>query len=236
MKIVRRLLKNKLVQFALVFLVGAAIGALFYPTKHIEERISARYEQFYQGQIETAQTELKQERESVHQLTSKNTQLMIESSQKISELKHQIKDLESHQKESYFKIVKPDGTIVVRKFKESDTSESSKIIENVKEEYSQHVSKLSELLTQSYKDRISSMETDFNQRESQYQKTIDELRSERVVDINPKKYGVEVGYLTNKSYYGHVNIDVFGPVFIGLHTQSDFLTEFAVGGGVGLRF
>ena len=62
------------------------------------------------------------------------------------------------------------------------------------------------------------------------------MESEKIVDINKKVYGLEAGFLSNKNYYMHGNIDVFGPVFIGVHTQTNFTGDFAVGGGVGLRF
>lgn len=232
----KKLLKNRVVQLLIALVVGAAIGALFYPTKNVEERVKKEYEQKIEKVSEEKEKIRKTLSEEIDQLEEERTELKIETSRKITKLTYQIRELESSKKETFYKIVRPDGTIEEKRYTESEVSETSQVVTKVREEFDRKVSQIAERWKSVHKRRVEQLKKDFDKKESKYQKTIAKLESEKKVEINPKKYGVEVGYTSENRYYGHVNVDVFGPLFIGLHTESNFLNEHSVGAGVGIRF
>lgn len=232
----RKLLKNRTVQFILTLVAGVAIGALFYPTKNIEEKVKKEYEQKIERVSEEKEQLRKNLSEKVDELEKEKTELRIETSQKITKLTYQIRELESSKKETFYKIIKPDGTIEEKRYTESEVSETSQVITKVREEFDQKVSQIAERWKTVHKRRVEQLKKDFESKESEYKSTIAKLESEKRVEINPKKYGVELGITSDNNYYGHVNVDVFGPLFLGLHTQSNFLNDHSVGAGIGIRF
>ena len=230
------LLKNKSVQLFLALFIGVAIGALFYPTQHIEERVKQEYQQKIDAEKTEKETLRKDLSEKIDVLQQEKTTLTIETNQTIAKLTYEVKELQSKKKETYYKIVKPDGTIEEKSFKESEVNESTQIITSVREEFNQKVSQIEEKWKTIHTQRVEALKKDFDSKEKTYQETIAKLESEKITDINPKKYGVEVGYTSSQEYYFHGNMDVFGPVFIGVHTQTNFGNEHSVGAGIGLRF
>lgn len=231
-----KLLKNRTVQIILALVVGAAIGALFYPTKNIEERVKKEYEQKIEKISEEKESIRESLSEELRETRQEKTKLQIESSQKITKLTFQVRQLESSKKETVYRLVKPDGTIEEKRYTESEVSETSQVVTQVKEEFNRKVSQIEERWKSAYRDRLIEIKKDFDKKESQYEKTISKLESERKVQVNPKKYGLEIGITSDNEYYGHGNIDVFGPFFLGVHTQTDFFMNHSVGAGIGIRF
>lgn len=232
----KKLFSNKLVQFVLVLVAGIAIGALFYPTQRIEEKVEQKYENLLQKaktEKETLRSDLS---EQINELRQEKTSLQIESSQKITKLQYQVRELESRKTENYYKIIKPDGTIEEKRYTESEISETSTVVLQVREEFDRKVTEISERWQRVHRSRVEKLKKDFEKKESEYEKTIASLKSEKTTEINPKRYGLEFGYKTNDNYYIHSNIDVFGPVYMGVHAESNFLNDSALGAGVGIRF
>lgn len=227
---------NPWLGYVLVLVLGVGIGAMFYPTSRIEERYKSEYEQTIAQEKSAHAVEMKNLTDKYDKEVSEKRTLEVETSRKITSLTVQVRDLQSKTKESYYKIVKPDGTIEIRKFKESEVNESTKVIASVKEEFNTKIKEINDRYEKVHRERILAIKNEFDQKEASYQQTIAKLEKEKITDVNPKRYGLEAGYLSNKNYYGHVTADVFGPVFVGLHTQTNFLGDYAVGGGIGLRF
>jgi len=227
---------NKLVQFVLVLIAGVAIGALFYPTKTIEERVKKEYEEKIAKQSEEHRKVEQEMTDKLNKTIQEKHSLEIETTKKIASLTIQVRDLQSKTKETYYKIVKPDGTIEIKKFKESEVNEQTIVIASIKEEFNQKVKEIGERYEQVHRERIIKIKEAFDKKESEYKQVIAKMESERKAENNSKKYGLEVGYLSNKNYYSHVNTDVFGPVFVGVHAQSNLLNDYAVGVGIGIRF
>ncbi len=227
---------NPWLGYVLVLALGVGIGVVFYPTSHIEERVKTEYEQTIAKQNEEHAKVTKDLTDKLDKEVSEKKTLEVETSRKITSLTIQVRDLKSRTKESYYKIVKPDGTVEIRKFKESEVDESTKVIASVKEEFDTKIKEINERYEKIHRERVVAIKEEFDKKEASYQQTIAKMEKEKITDINPKRYGLEVGYLSNKDYYGHVTADVFGPVFIGVQTQTNFLGDYAVGGGIGLRF
>lgn len=225
---------SKAAQLILVLLGGMAIGAIMYPTKHIEERLTKIHQEEIISLKEQHQKELDSEHEEYLSLAASYHQYHDESESKISSLTTQITTLKSHQKTAHYKLVKPDGTIEERDFTDTDIDESNTVVTSIQQEFKEKVDSIEKKWEKIHKDRVVQIQKEFSSKEEDYKKTIDELHKEKVVDINKKSFGIEGGILTNKDYYGHVTYDVFGPFFVG--AQGQFGLSPAAGLGVGIRF
>jgi hypothetical protein len=231
-----KLLNNKYVQFALILVLGIAIGALFYPTKNIEERLKKEHEQHIsqiKSESESVKASLKEE---ISSLSKEKTQIQIESSSRISSLQQEIRSLESSTRETYYKIIRPDGTIEEKRYTESEVSENSTVVTRVRQEFDTKVVQISERWQRVHRTRVEELKREFDAKEEEYKRTITKLESSKSIQINPKRYGVELGYTSGNLYYGHVTMDVFGPLFVGLHTESNLGDKHSVGAGVGIKF
>jgi hypothetical protein len=242
METVKNFINNNPWAKNVMFLViGVAIGAIFYPTKRIEEKVKSHYEQLMTQQAETYKTTIASYQEKLDKVTQEKQQLEIETHRKITSLTIQIRDLKSKTKESYYKIVRPDGTIEIKKFKESEINESTQVISSIREEFDTKIKQINEKYEKIHRERVEAIRDEFLSRESSYKKTIADLEKSKVTEVNKKTFGVDAGILSNKNYYGHLSADLFGPVYVALpmlynpdiNSQSDKL----VGGlGIGIRF
>ena len=225
----------------LLILAGVTVGALFYPTKHIEEKVKSHYEELIAQQTESNRVTVASYQERLDKITAEKNTLEVESHKKIESLTVQVKDLKSKTKESYYKIVKPDGTIEIKKFKESEVDESSKVIASVKEEFDTKIKQINERYEKIHKERVEAIRDEFSKREASYKQTIADLEKSKVTDVNKKSFGVELGYLSNKNYYGHISADVVGPFYVGLLGEYNSIPDpnakqDQVVGGLGLGF
>jgi hypothetical protein len=228
---------NQLIQFTLVFLLGITAGTIFYPSKKIEERVSQKYESEIKSLKEVHSKEL-QESQELFLKTAQDFKIYHdESERKISKLTTEVKTLQSKRKTAYYKLVKPDGTIDIKKFTESEVNESSKVVTEIQEEFKQKITSIENKWKTIHKERVTKLAREFDSKEESYKKEISELKKEKITDINPKKFGIEAGILSNKDYYGHATMDFWGPIFVGVHGQMDASsTSGLLGAGVGLRF
>lgn len=221
-------------KFVVVLLVGVTIGALFYPTKRIEEKITQKYESQITTLKETHLKEVKDVQEKLDKVTEQSRVYKEQTEHKITTMTSQMKDLQSKQKTSFYKIVRPDGTIEIKKFSETEVNESSKVVTQVQEEFKKKVEEIETKWETIHKERVTKIQTDFQSKEEMYKKEISELKSSKVTEINKKSFGLEAGITTDKNYYGHATADLWGPIFVGLHGQLG--EDRNLGIGLGLRF
>lgn len=226
--------ESKPTQYILILILGAVIGALFYPTKRIEERERQHYEEQLSVEKSNHSSELAQLNEKVTVAKQETLSIKMESEHKISSLTSEIKTLKSRQKTSSFKIVRPDGTIEERQFSETEIDQSSQVVTQIQEEFKQKVEAIETKWENIHKERVSSIKKDYASKEETYQKKIFDLEKSKITEINKKSFGLEAGVLLNKNIYGHATYDVLGPIFLGLHTELGVST--ATGAGVGIRF
>lgn len=221
-------------QFAVVFLAGGTIAAIFYPTKQIKETLTKTF----QSQISTLNQQHSQEMSDtktkydaqIQTLTTSSAQM----SDKISSLTTQISTLKSHQKKTYYKIVHPDGTIEVRASSEKDTDEEDKIATQIQQEYDQQLKTEVAQLEQQHAETDAALQKQWDSKEQSYQSQISTLTQTKTVTVNPKNFAIDAGVLSNLSYYGHATYNIWGPLLIGIHGELG--TSNALGGGIGLRF
>lgn len=230
--------ESKLVQFALVAFLSAAAGAMLYPTKHIEETYKEHYEQELSKQKEEwNKKDIEVQENYLHQLQVLS-QKKSEVESKLNVLIVENKELKSKQKTAYYKIVRPDGTIEIKRFTESEVNESTQIITQIQQEFKEKVEQIESKWEKVHKERVAKLQEQHSSKEKEYQKTIHDLEQTKVVDINKKSGGLEVGLLTNGNVYIHPTYDLFGPFFVGAHAQGSTTTgsNFSGGAGLGIRF
>lgn len=237
MLFVTELLKKEWVRYTLVLVLGVAIGAIFYPTKNIEEKISKKYQEEIASLKETHSKEVSSLKETYDSTTQSLSSKISEKETKISSLSTQIKDLKSKQKTAYYKLIKPDGTIEIKKFSESEVSESTQVVTQIQQEFKEKITQVESKYQKIHAERVAEIKKEFDSKESGYKKKIEELESSKTVTINQKKFGAEVGANTEKQYYIHGTGTLFGPVFVGAHAESN--KEFdkkSIGLGLGISF
>lgn len=237
---IKEFVKNsRLAQGILLLFLGMAIGAIFYPTKRIEERERHKYEEETKTLKEQHSKEMSSVQEKYDQTSKELTETKIETERKITKLTYEIKDLKSKQKTAYYKVVRPDGTVEIKKFSETEVTESTKVITQIQDEFKQKVDSIEKKWEEKHKERITELKKEFASKEEEYKHKLDEFEKSKVVEINKKSFGIEAGALLNGAYYGHATYDVVGPFFIGLHTQLGLGTNAppaTAGGGIGIRF
>lgn len=220
-----------------MLLIGITIGAVFYPTKSIEEKLTKTHQEEIQTLKQSHSKEVQDVTEKYTSSLKENKELRVESEHKITKLSSEIRSLQSKQKTAYYKLIKPDGTIEIKKFSESEVNESSKVVTQIQEEFKTKVEQIETKWSEIHKDRVTKLQKEFDSKESSYKKTIDELQYSKTVKVNEKHFGIEAGFLSDKKHYGHATYDMWGPVYIGIH--GEFNKEFndnKLGAGVGLRF
>lgn len=221
-----------------MLLIGVTVGALFYPTKHIEEKLHKVHQEEIIALKESHSKETQDLTEKYSSSVAENKSLKIESEHKISKLTEEVRTLKQRTSTQTYKLVKPDGTIEERTFTESEIDQSSRVVTQIQEEFKQKVESIENRYATIHAERVTALKREFDSKESQYKKTIDELTQSRTVTVNEKRFGLEAGILTDKNYYGHATMDLWGPLFIGVHGElsNEKLNGTKMGAGVGIRF
>jgi predicted RNase H-like nuclease (RuvC/YqgF family) len=232
-EIISFLKNSRVTQFALTLVAGVAIGAVFYPTKHIEEKISKTYEEKI-SQINTQhQQELSTQKDTYEKQLSETKQVVSSSQHTIDTLQTSIRELKSREHYTYYKIVHPDGTIEEKKVLDRETDDTSSTVTKIQEEYKQQLASIETRYETIHQERVAEIKKDYDSQITTLKSQISTYESSKVTDINKKNYGIEAGYLSNQSYYIHGTADVFGPVFVGIHGETG--TSNSIGAGIGLR-
>ena len=123
-------------KYVIIIAIACLIaGGVLYPSKTIDERVRQTYQEKIDKlttekstlQIEHALKEIAQFKQSLIK--------QEEINKKVSVLKIENRSLREKTKERWFKLIKPDGTIVEKRYRESDKQETSKIVTSIKEEF-----------------------------------------------------------------------------------------------------
>lgn len=230
------LLSKEWVRLVGMLLLGVTIGAIFYPTKRIEEKITQKYESEIASLKESHSKEMQNTTEKYEASLKEEKSLHIESEKKVTTLTAEVRTLQSKVKTSYYKLIKPDGTIEIKRFTEAEVNESSKVVTQIQEEFKTKIDAIETKWSDIHKERVTALLKEFDSKEQDYKRQISELTSSRTVSVNEKRFGLEAGMLTNKDYYGHATADLWGPVFIGVHGEMGPNNDNKLGAGIGLRF
>lgn len=239
-KVVQYVKDNAWARYVILFMAGCAVGAIFYPSKTIKEEERQKYEERISKLTEINENLTKDFSDKLDKKEQEVIRIETELQSRIVSLTTEIRDLKSKVKTSYYKLVKPDGTIEERRFTESEVDESTKVIVSIREEFNLKISQIEEKWSTIHQERVVKLTKEYNEKVKVYEERIAELEKSREVKINERNTGFELGYLSSNRYYLHVTRDLFGPVFLGVHSQTNLgllaAPDFAVGGGLGLRW
>jgi uncharacterized protein YukE len=218
-----------------IFLTGLLIGYVAFPEKRIEEKITKQYEQKITEikQINEKQLAKTEEEKSATEKALRSYKRQTEF--KLQKLTKEVNELRSKQKTSYYKIVKPDGTIEIKKFTETDVSESSEVISSIKQEYSKKVSELEDKWKKVQEKKVADITQEFSIKEDKYKKEIFRLEQQKITEVGKKRFGVEVGLNSDEELYLHASYDFLGPLFLG-GLVTNPMQMGSVGLGLGIRF
>ncbi len=231
---IKELMQKEWVRYVGMLLVGITIGAIFYPTKRIEEKVSQKYQAEIASIKETHAKEMSETQDKFTKTLQEQKEVHRQSEMKISQLTTEVKSLQSKQKTSYYKIVRPDGTIEVKKFTESEVNESSQVVTQIQQEFKTKVDEIETKWLTIHKEQVTKLKKEFDSKEEQYKKEISEYKSSKVTEVNQKRFGLEAGITSDKNYYGHFTADLWGPIFVGAHGEMGQNKNLGV--GAGLRF
>jgi hypothetical protein len=218
-----------------ILLAGILTGYLLFPEKRIEEKITKEYEQKIVQIKQSNEKEVEKLKEDKKAVEKTFSSYKKQTEFKLEKLSSEIKELKSKQKTSYYKIVRPDGTIEIKKFTETDTEESTQVISSIKEEYSQKILELEQKWKEIHEKRVLDIKRDFSSKEEAYKKEIFRLEQQKITEVGKKRFGVEVGLSSDEEVYIHANYDLVGPIFLGGHIVNPTQIS-TVGLGIGLRF
>jgi hypothetical protein len=228
-------------------LFGAAIGAVFYPSKSITERETSKLKERYELKIsEIQKTHTEETKTLSEKLVSEEAarkSLEIETSKKVELLTQENKSLKQSSKKQKFKLIKPDGTIIEKEMEQSNSEEVSSVVTSIKEEFNQKVKSIEEKWKKVHEERIAELKKKFDQdikKTKSEQKTVEKIvEKEKIVEVNKKKFRPEVGAAYDKEElmgYFHLSYPVVGPVFIGGGVSGN-KTKFGEAQlGIGLEF
>ena len=226
---------NQWARALLILGIGITVGAVFYPSKHVEETVSKKYEQEIATLKQTQSKELQSSQEQLKKEIASNDAYQAQAESKISQLTSQVSSLQSKKKVSYSKIIHPDGTIEIKQDSESDTNSTNQVVTQLQSEYQSKIDSLKQQMSKESDDKISTLAKQYDAREQEYKKQISDYESKKVVDVNAKKFGLEGGMLNDKDYYVHATGDIWGPVFIGVQGEAGPGGS-KMGLGLGIRF
>jgi predicted RNase H-like nuclease (RuvC/YqgF family) len=232
----KEIAKSHVFQLVMALIIGIAVGAVFYPSKSIKESLSKEYEAKFAAMTVENSKQKEELQKKVDKLIQENVSIQKDSQAKISSLTQEIKQLKTKKKTVTVKITKPDGTIEERTEEVSETEENSTLIATLKQEYDQKIVQLETKLTTEKTEEIAKLTKEYAAQTTNYQTTISELKKQLDIQINPKKYSIGLGYMSKDSVYVYTDATIFGPVMIGVITQSNFRDSFGLGGGIGIRF
>lgn len=230
-------MKNKYVQYVLILITGIAIGAIFYPSKtitretthNLEEKIKSletekkNITSFFERQLDME----KRQSKKYHKQVTKNTESLKEENFK---LKQKIT-------EKRFKIVRPDGTIEEKWFKESETDVISSTVTKIKSEFTSKVKSIENKWKRIHEKRIAQIKKAYEKKSTTDSEKQERTITKEKIEINKRSFGISLGITNNKEYFSTISYDIFGPFFIsGLFKTDESLKNKDIGLGIGIRW
>lgn len=216
------IIKNRYFQVCVALLLGVGIGVVFYPSKKIKESFEKEISLQYEKKISILKNEHKEREESLQdrlsQEESSRKEYEKESTKKIDTLKSENKRLSESSKRKWFKLIKPDGTVIEKEYEENNREEVVSVITEIKEEFNEKIKSTEEKWKKTFKERLVKIKDKFDLKESKmisdHKKEIEKVKSEKMVSINEKKMRIHGGYTTDKDVRAGMGYSLWGPISI----------------------
>ena len=233
-----KIVKSEGGKIVLALIVGVAIGAIFYPSKSIKEEERQRYEERIQKEVDYSRKLQQDHREQIAAVRNESREREEQLSVKINKQQTEITNLRSKVSERTYKLVKPDGTIEERTFKESELAKDSTVITSIRTEFDKKVKDIERRYESIHRERLIKIKEQTDQKIREKELRIAELEKKKTVEINKRSFGVAAGIMTDQSYFGSVERDIFGPIYLqGLIQVNPQNSSDNKGGvGIGIRF
>lgn len=222
-------IKNHQVQLIFTLIFGVALGAFFLTTTETEETTELKYEEQISKLKETSKSLLTK----LEKTEKSHKEYEEETNRSTSSYEQTIRNLKSKVVEKTYKIVKPDGTIIEKSFKQSETEEANSYVKSVTEEFNRKVASIEDKWIKIHESRVEVVRA---KEEAKYNKKLEERTWKKTV-TNPKNFNGELGGTSDKKVYVHSSYTLWGPLTIGGHVDSNTdMTNMSVGFGLGISF
>lgn len=230
------IVNNKWFHITIALIIGAIIGVVFYPSKRIEEELTHKH----QLELEKISTEnkiiVKNINNQLDKIINEYSSYKQQVNNKYESYESKIKELQSTTKESTYKLVKPDGTIIEKTFKESEIIESENYVKSIRYEFDSKVESIENKWMTIHQEKITAIKEEYTKKTEEKKKELEYLYTKRVESINQSRYHTSLGYDTDNRFYISGGVIIIGPIFIDMHIESDKELNKAAGLGIGVRF
>jgi uncharacterized membrane-anchored protein YhcB (DUF1043 family) len=237
--------KNKWAQLVIAFVIGAAIGVIFYPSKSIEQREKIQELEKYSLKLEKDLKEraekLDKAQEEIISISVSLKEVQEQTTQKIDSLRTENRELRQSAKRQKFKLVKPDGTIVEKEYEESQSEQITSVVTEIRQEFDRKVQSIENRWKSAYERRLKSIKTEYEKKleETKVETKVVEkiVEKEKIIKVNEKKLRTEIGYSSNEKIHVHTSYPIWGPLFFGGGASwNTDLTESEVRVGLGVEW
>ncbi len=232
-----KIFNNQLVRYVVILLIGCGLGSIFYPSKTITTEETEKYKQtITKLESEKYKSDIKYVAD-LSRLESENKQYKEVTTNKIHSLKEENYKLKSRVTEKRFKIVRPDGTIEERWFKESETDIISSTVTSIKSEFTRKVQSIENKWKKIHEKRIKELKTTLDKKLISQRTTTKLTQKKTKTEINKRSFGISLGLTDEKDYFSSISYDFYGPIFLDLHLESDSdFKDKEIGVGIGMRW
>ena len=243
----KKILKNRYIQIGLAIIIGVGIGAIFYPTKTIEETVRLEEAKKYDAKIKTMESlqktvvEAVQEKFAEYVTSHKNTVKNLEK--KVNVLTTENTSLKENSKRKWLKIVKPDGTIVEQEIEETNKEQETQVITSIQQEFKEKIQSIETRYKSVHKTRVAEIKTQHKQEiiklKEIHTEELKKYNKSKIVKINEKNFRIVAGVDTDKDIYTHATYPLFGPVVFGFGISGNLFGDNFNGSaraGLGIEF
>ena len=233
----KEVFKSEIGKIGIALVIGVAIGAIFYPSKEIEESERHRDEQRIEKEINYSRKIQSEKEERVREVQGSYFKMEEELNAKIQKQTTEISHLKVRVSERTFKLIKPDGTIEERTFRDSELSKDTTIVTTIQQEYTRKIKQTEDRYKKVYTEKLEKVKEAVIEKFKEKDLIIATLEKKRSIKINPGKTRIGVGVTNEQDYYGIVERDIFGPIFIhGLFEVNTENKDQKGGIGIGIKF
>lgn len=240
----RELYKKEWFKGVFFVTIGITIGVIFYPKKHIEEKLRVEIHKEYS----LRETELREQNKKIvndfaskiEAIESSFLSYQVDTQKKINILVSENTKLKQTSSRKRLKIVKPDGTIIEKEIEESSSESSREIIAQVQEEFNQKIKSIEDRWKRIHEERVTKITEENNSRISKIKEEtaaeILAIKKEHMEEVNRSRLRPEIGITTDRDLYFHSTYSLWGPVFIGGGVSGTNKTFNQARIGLGLEF
>lgn len=237
MEALKKLAQTTSFKIGMALIVGIAIGAIFYPKKEVTEETKVRIEELKQKEAEYKAKYEAEYQEKLKAVETQNKKLTESLTNKLEKTVQENSKLRLQTEEQIVKIIRPDGTIEEKTIRKSDTQKETQIVTTIKEEFTRKIEEIETRYKEVYAERLEKIKQDVESKLKEKDHKIAELESKKHTKINDGDTRLGVGMTNERDYYGLIERDIFGPIFMhGLIEQDRQQNQLKGGIGIGLKF